>query len=68
MADCLHWGDPSVLPLLLRGRHNPDPRVAALAAQGLVAFRGRRPLQRGLQGGIVRPQALSLPRNVARTL
>ncbi|MFM8524906.1 MAG: HEAT repeat domain-containing protein [Cyanobacteriota bacterium] len=54
------WGQRAVLPLLRRGRHDPDPRVALAAAQALERFRGRSAAPGGLQ-------ALTAPRNVSRT-
>ncbi|WP_094555126.1 hypothetical protein [Synechococcus sp. 1G10] len=61
MAACLAWGDRASLPLLKRARFDPDPCVAALAAEGIAAFRGRTAVQAYL------PQPARLPRNVART-
>lgn len=55
------WGQRAALPLLRRGRHDPDPQVALAAAQALERFRGRAAAApRGLQ-------PLMPPRNVART-
>jgi hypothetical protein len=68
MSECLHWGDRAVLPLLRRGRLDPDPRVAALAAEGLSRFRGR-PGPPGPPRKLLGPaQPARLPRNVSRTL
>ncbi|MEB3194705.1 MAG: HEAT repeat domain-containing protein [Cyanobacteriota bacterium] len=55
------WGEREVLPLLLQGLRDPDPRVMREAALAMESFRGRpsRPTPRR--------QALVLPRNVART-
>lgn len=61
MTACLAWCDRASLPLLLRARFDPDPRVAALAAEGIAAFRGR---PAAAASG---PQSARLPRNVART-
>jgi hypothetical protein len=61
VAACLAWGDRASLPLLKRARFDPDPCVAALAAEGIAAFRGRTAVQ------VCRPQPARLPRNVART-
>lgn len=61
VAACLVWGDRASLPLLKRARFDPDPCVAALAAEGIAAFRGRTAVQ------ACRPQPARLPRNVART-
>ncbi|MCX5932756.1 MAG: hypothetical protein NTW83_13290, partial [Cyanobacteria bacterium] len=61
LAACLAWGDRASLPLLRRARFDPDPRVAALAAEGIAAFRGRT-TQR-----VASPQPAGLPRNVVRT-
>ncbi len=60
MAACLAWGDRASLPLLKRARFDPDPRVAALAAEGISAFRGR-------TAAAAAAQPARLPRNVART-
>ena len=59
MQACAHWGQRAALPLLRRGRHDPDPAVALAAALALERFRGRvaapsLPLQ-------------PLPRRVSRT-
>ncbi|EAQ76701.1 MULTISPECIES: hypothetical protein [unclassified Synechococcus] len=59
VAACLAWGDRASLPLLKRARFDPDPRVAALAAEGISAFRGRT--------AAAAAQPARLPRNVART-
>ncbi|APD48272.1 hypothetical protein KQ302_13355 [Synechococcus sp. CS-602] len=56
----LRSGDRSVLPFLRRGRLDSDPRVAALAAEGLVRFRGK-PAAQPL------PLPLRRPRKVSRT-
>ncbi|MEY3735699.1 MAG: hypothetical protein RLZZ624_758 [Cyanobacteriota bacterium] len=59
MQACAHWGQRAALPLLRRGRHDPDPAVALVAAQALERFRGR-----------VAAPALAvqpLPRRVSRT-
>lgn len=56
------WGQRSALPVLLRGRHDPDPRVSLAAAQALERFRGR-----SAASGQGDPQALRAPRNVSRT-
>ncbi|MDM7936212.1 MAG: HEAT repeat domain-containing protein [Cyanobium sp. CZS 48M] len=61
LAACLAWGDRASLPLLRRARFDPDPRVAALAAEGIAAFRGRTTLP------AASPQPAGLPRNVVRT-
>lgn len=61
MSTCLAWGDRASLPLLRRARFDPDPRVAALAAEGIAAFRGR---AAAAAPGL---QPARLPRNVART-
>lgn len=61
LAACLAWGDRASLPLLRRARFDPDPRVAALAAEGIAAFRGRTTLR------AASPQPAGLPRNVVRT-
>lgn len=55
------WGEREVLPLLLQGLRDPDPRVMREAALAMDAFRGRpgRPT--------ARLQAIAPPRNVART-
>ncbi len=63
MSACLRWGDRAALPLLLRGRRDPDPHVAELAALGLERFRGRSAAAVALPIA----QAEGLPRNVART-
>lgn len=55
------WGHRCTLPLLLRARRDPDPRVALEAAQALERFRGRQP---GVQAA---EPAAPLPRNVSRT-
>lgn len=68
MAECLRWGDRAVLPLLLKGRHDPDLRVVALAAEGLSRFRGRPGLPRLSRNGSSPVQPARLPRNVSRTL
>jgi len=57
------WGQRSALPVLLRGRHDPDPRVAWAAAQALERFRGRSAAP-GSNGA----QAPRPPRNISRTL
>lgn len=61
MQVCAQWGHRSVLPLLRRGRHDPDPGVALAAARGLERFRGRSaaPLHAA--------QPLPAPRRVSRT-
>lgn len=59
VAACLAWGDRASLPMLKRARFDPDPRVAAVAAEGIAAFRGRT--------AAAAPQPARLPRNVART-
>ncbi|MCP9839094.1 HEAT repeat domain-containing protein [Synechococcus sp. J7-Johnson] len=61
VAACLVWGDRASLALLKRARFDPDPCVAALAAEGIAAFRGRTAVQD------CRTQPARLPRNVART-
>jgi hypothetical protein len=68
MSECLHWGDRAVLPLLRRGRLDPDPRVAALAAEGLSRFRGRPGPPGSSRKPLVPVQPARLPRNVSRTL
>ncbi|MCT0219405.1 hypothetical protein KQ304_10425 [Synechococcus sp. CS-1329] len=61
LAACLAWGDRASLPLLRRARFDPDPRVAALAAEGIEGFRGRTTL------AAAPAQPARLPRNVLRT-
>lgn len=61
MQASARWGQRAVLPLLRRGRHDPDPRVALAAAQALERFRGR---PAAAPSGV---QTLTAPRNVSRT-
>ena len=58
---CRQWGHPSVLPWLRRGLRDGDAAVVALAAEAIGPFRGP------LRSAVADPQALRLPRNVART-
>lgn len=60
----LRSGDRSVLPFLRRGRLDADPRVAALAAEGLVRFRGK---PTGGTREWPAAQPLPRPRKVSRT-
>ena len=61
MRACAHWGHRAALPLLRRGRHDPDPAVALTAAQALERFRGRSSVP------AAQAQRLASPRRVSRT-
>ena len=61
MRACAHWGHRAALPLLRRGRHDPDPSVALTAAQALERFRGRSSVP------ATQAQLPSSPRRVSRT-
>ena len=61
MRAASQWGQRAALPLLRRGRHDPDPQVALAAAQALERFRGR------AAAPALLAQALPAPRRVSRT-
>jgi hypothetical protein len=62
MAICRAWGHRAALPLIHRGLRDSDPRVVAIAAEAINAFRGRTSAMASSPQRAARP-----PRNVSRT-